>query len=288
MSIAERPALAMDLLFSPRGIEAVQTTVPDAAVSALRWLTHLGDGALLAAVAVLFYWWDRDGRRRGASLLGIGLGGLALSVGLKGLFARPRPEGIAVIAEVGYSFPSAHALGATVTWGALAVLLNVGTRRLRYALAGTVIVVVSLSRVVLGVHYPGDVLAGLGLGLVYLWIAFRFVGVKPARLFALALGIAAVGAVVGGGYRAPIAVGGTVGAAIGWRMVGSVHVSPSSPSVTAVGIGGISAGTATAMIAPVPTPSAVEAVGYGLLATAAVAAPLVAARLDDVLRKRRG
>ena len=206
MSLVARPVSTVELLFDPVGIEAVQRAVPETLVPVFRWLTHLGDGALLAAIAVLFYWWDRDEKQRGAAVLGVGLGGLALSVGLKGLFARPRPEGIATISEVGYSFPSAHALGATVTWGALAVALNAGSRRTRYALAGVVITSVSFSRVLLGVHYPGDVLAGVAIGLAYLWFAYRILGADPTRLFTLALGVAAIGAIAGGGYRAPTAV----------------------------------------------------------------------------------
>jgi undecaprenyl-diphosphatase len=86
---------------------------------------------------------------------------------LKDQFERPRPE----FADIdGFSFPSGHAFGAATVYGLLGlVILRVwaGSRR-RWLWAGLVwalIPLVGLSRIMLGVHYLSDVLAGISIGL---------------------------------------------------------------------------------------------------------------------------
>lgn len=94
---------------------------------------------------------------------------------LKGQFERSRPE----FADIdGYSFPSGHAFGSAVIYGmlALAVLRIWHGSRWRWVIAGgcwIFIGMVALSRPMLGVHYPSDVLAGTSLGLAwgFYWMA---------------------------------------------------------------------------------------------------------------------
>jgi undecaprenyl-diphosphatase len=94
---------------------------------------------------------------------------------LKGEFGRVRPP----FAELGDpSFPSGHAFGSAVTYGMLAlVVLRVwhGSRWRRVWAGGfwAFVGLVALSRPMLGVHYPSDVLAGvsLGLGWGFYWAA---------------------------------------------------------------------------------------------------------------------
>ncbi len=83
------------------------------------------------------------------------------SVGVKRVVRRPRPDDPRVRVHVGtpskLSFPSAHATSTTaaaVLFGAL----------LRKPLAAVLVPSMALSRMVLGVHYPTDVLAGSALG----------------------------------------------------------------------------------------------------------------------------
>ena len=190
--------------------------IPDAVVSAFGLLTYLGDTATIFVGLALLYWFGN--RQRGAYLLGLTLGGLALIVVLKGLFAFPRPPvELHAIVEQGYGFPSGHALGSTVFWGLLALTLDVGTSRQRYTTAAFLIVVVSLSRLVIGVHYLGDVLVGVLVGLIYIGVATRVVRGDPDRAFALA-GVVAVATVVTNGlsHDATMAVGGALGAWVAW------------------------------------------------------------------------
>lgn len=105
---------------------------------------------------------------------------LVLSVELSGLVTealkvaahRPRPS-TALVYATSWSFPSGHALGVSAAVMALTVVLLPRIRRDRWSwvIAGGVLIVlaVGFGRVVLNVHNPSDVLAGLAAG--YLWFA---------------------------------------------------------------------------------------------------------------------
>jgi membrane-associated phospholipid phosphatase len=124
---------------------------------------------LLAAVAFLVKGW-----RRGALLTVVTLAGAGLLNGLlKFSFARVRPASFFDYPLPGSpSFPSGHALYAASVFGGLAVLLTARIRNFLLQLAIWVIVIslillVGLSRVYLGVHYPSDVLAGYAIGIIW-------------------------------------------------------------------------------------------------------------------------
>ena len=85
------------------------------------------------------------------------------SIGVKRVVRRARPDHPSVEVRVGtpsrLSFPSAHATSTT----AAAVLYG---RLLRRPLVPVLVPPMALSRLVLGVHYPSDVVAGSALGAV--------------------------------------------------------------------------------------------------------------------------
>ena len=111
-------------------------------------------------------------RHRGAALfLFLSLaGGSIASTLLKQLFARPRPDLVAHADRVfTSSFPSAHAMVATVAWLTLAAITvrfvpRRSLRRFIMTMACIIAIIVGASRVYLGVHWPSDVLAGWAVG----------------------------------------------------------------------------------------------------------------------------
>lgn len=97
-------------------------------------------------------------------------GGMALTHFLKQGFDRPRPDLVSHgVIVTNASFPSGHATMAAVVYLTLGVLFarTLSRKRLRVyviGVSGVVAVLVGISRVYLGVHWPTDVLAGLALG----------------------------------------------------------------------------------------------------------------------------
>ena len=184
----------------------------------------------------------RDGlldRPSVAYLVALALGAAALTATLKGLTAHPRPPTVGVGADLlptslaplyeqatdtdGFALPSGHALGSTVIYGGLATVLGAGTARQRYAAVGVVVALVSLSRLVLGVHYLGDVLAGVVLGVAYLVVVDRLSGRGriASRAFSVATLVAAIAVLVGGAGAERLAIlGAALGARLAWELVG--------------------------------------------------------------------
>ena len=119
-------------------------------------------------------------RRYGAAIyavLSVGSGAL-LSQMLKQYYARPRPDLVDHLDAVHTaSFPSGHALVTTVAYLTLAAIVigYLETRRARayvLTIAVLVAVMVGVSRVYLGVHWPSDVAAGWALGAA--WASFSW------------------------------------------------------------------------------------------------------------------
>lgn len=226
------------------GLAAAAGDLPDAAVALAALVTQFGDTWFLFVLLVALYWLGDAApvgltRRRLAAVLALAIVASALVTGLKAGFGLPRPPGAgtaslaglpdaiapaveAAATDDGYGFPSGHALGSTVVFGALALAATAGSRTGRLVAAGVAAGLVSLSRVALGVHYLVDIVAGAALGVGVL------VGVVRADLVdrpeaALWVGVAAgLFAALAGGYaRDPMsALGAAVGARLAWSAVG--------------------------------------------------------------------
>ncbi|MDX3901555.1 MAG: phosphatase PAP2 family protein [Sphingobium sp.] len=111
---------------------------------------------ILAFAAILLTLFGRV--RVALWLVVVVLGGALLNLALKQVFAAPRPDLLPHLDIVHtYSFPSGHAAGNLILFGALAMA---GGRGAGWAAAIPCIVVIGISRVWLGVHWPNDVAAG--------------------------------------------------------------------------------------------------------------------------------
>jgi undecaprenyl-diphosphatase len=162
------PLLAADRDVSAEAERAVSDST--ALLQLAQAMTLLGDpvGITIAASVLALVLWRRGHSRLALYVVVARAGAIVLSQGLKHLVDRARPVFDAPVAEaLGASFPSGHALGSAVFWTTCAVLLAPRVRRPRLLLAGAVLVavLVSASRVLLGVHFLSDVTGGLLLGL---------------------------------------------------------------------------------------------------------------------------
>lgn len=158
-------------------IEWLQSHIGSAGISFISLLSMFGEELLLIMIVGFVYWsYDkRLGRTVGLSAIM----GIAWNTMAKNIVLRRRPyfdhkrikilrvvdpeADIYDIAAQGYSFPSGHSTNAATVFGALAV----GLRKRWMTIAAVVIILFTgFSRVVMGAHYPTDVMVGWTLGLV--------------------------------------------------------------------------------------------------------------------------
>lgn len=178
------PVSSLDVWLADR-VRAVRGS--DLAQASLFW-SHLHSQVALLVYAALFA--ALLARRRAWEwAAGVGLavpGAMLLNYGLKLAVQRTRPVlENPILALNTYSFPSGHTAGSTALYCMLAAYLAFrypGLRWLWRALAAAAILLVAYSRMALGVHYFGDVLAALlstgawlviCLGGVHAWHAAR-------------------------------------------------------------------------------------------------------------------
>ncbi len=154
-------------------IEALQSVGGPFADIFFKGVTFLGDEEFLLLLFPLLYWCLDAGLGTRLALLFLVSG--FLNYGLKDLFTQPRPfvlkPGLNIIEASGYGLPSGHAQTAFVIWGSLALTMK---KCWSWVIAGLLILLIGLSRIYLGVHFPTDVLAGWLLGALLLFAFSRF------------------------------------------------------------------------------------------------------------------
>ena len=177
----------------------------DGLTQVLAVLTRLADKYFLIAVCLILLILPRTRLSFGVPLSACALSAVTINSCIKHLICRPRPEVLHLVVENGYSFPSGHSITSMAFYG-LAIWLvwhnvsqpgstsvqpgsnasqpgvpAINPGRLHYdkhvAILLTVIlliplILVGLTRIYLGVHFPTDVLGGWCLGgfLVFVWI----------------------------------------------------------------------------------------------------------------------
>lgn len=134
--------------------------------------TGVGLGILVLIVATFLL--IRGHRRWATFLVVTAAGGGLLNHALKVVFARARPDmAEALWRSHSYSFPSGHAMGSLVVFGALVYVVMRASRSwpvrsAAVALGLCFVGAISISRIYLGVHWFSDIVAGLSAGLVWL------------------------------------------------------------------------------------------------------------------------
>ncbi|MDB6167754.1 MAG: hypothetical protein JWM88_618 [Verrucomicrobia bacterium] len=153
----------------------------------MKGISFVGSGDFLAPVATLlgvYLGWRRRWHRLLMLVLAVG-GGTLLNLAAKQAIQRHRPvlENPIVTLD-SYSFPSGHAMAATLFYGLLAVFAVIYLRRwaaklLVIHLTILVILLVGFSRIYLGAHYLSDVLGAIAAGAA--WLALIVTAVASYR-----------------------------------------------------------------------------------------------------------
>jgi membrane-associated phospholipid phosphatase len=146
-------------------------------------LSEIGSGFGMIPIALLVFGWAvlRRARRGWALWLFLTIAGGRLFVeGLKLAVRRDRPpvsDRLELVTS--WSFPSSHSAGTMMTCLAIAMLCG-GRRRMIAAALGAA-AAIGWTRVALGVHWPGDVMAGWGLGMLWVGMALRYAPAREVR-----------------------------------------------------------------------------------------------------------
>ena len=140
--------------------------------AAARILAEVGGGYVVTPLVVLtaaaLLWWGR-GRLALVLLVGNSVGRLLVEL-QKYELGRARPDlNPHLVTVYTLSFPSAHSANAVLTYVAMALMLpRTQEQRIRWLVPAAILAFcIGLSRVMLGVHWPSDVIAGWSFGLLW-------------------------------------------------------------------------------------------------------------------------
>ena len=160
---------ALLLVFRNSPSDPIGSAAVEASVMHISALGSTAVTALIVIIATLFF--ALAGRWRYAVLMIACATGTVIGMTLlKGLYSRPRPTVVTPLElPEGLSFPSGHSMISAALYLTLGVLIAraLPTRRLRVFAVATgafLTMIIGVSRVYLGVHYPTDVLAGWTAG----------------------------------------------------------------------------------------------------------------------------
>lgn len=180
-------------------VRSVQTAASPALTAFFRFLSLLGTEYFFLFALPVVYWCvdHRKGLRLGAFFLV----SAAVNAYLKVLFLQPRPydldPAVGMARETSYGLPSGHAQSSATFWGVLAPWIR---RPWGLVLALVLPLLIGLSRVYLGVHFPTDVFLGWSLGALFavshaVWgdALESLAGRMPGRLWIAAAAAAALG-----------------------------------------------------------------------------------------------
>lgn len=143
------------------------------------FVTRLGDWEILLSLPFFAAGWLLLQRRKRAAffLIGAVIAGRLLVMAQKMLLGRLRPEEHEHLVRVdSFAFPSGHAANSLIVYALLAVLLvqEAGRRRIALAAALLLSLLIGISRVLLGVHWPSDVIGGWCFGASWVIVSLEF------------------------------------------------------------------------------------------------------------------
>ncbi|HDR7735872.1 phosphatase PAP2 family protein [Bacillus cereus] len=167
-------------------VKGLQT---ESSLTFFSYFTKLGSAIGIAAtlvISLLVFWKKRYYAAMIVYPMGILITHL-VNKGIKEIVKRERPSLNKALDALGYSFPSGHAMLSIMTFGFLAYIIAANLKSIAgkcviTILMGIVILSIGLSRVILNVHYPTDILAGYCVGGILLVIAIYYHRLLTERL----------------------------------------------------------------------------------------------------------
>ncbi len=171
-------------------IDFIQGHISGSLTAFMNGVTFFGGKTwIISAVLILSIFFFFVKRRYSVYLLVTSATGSVLNILLKQLFQRERPDIYPLITVEGYSFPSGHSMGSFIFYISLAVVLSKWSKSklldsVIILLFAILIMLIGISRIYLGVHYPSDVIAGFcagGCWVIICSLALRYYEIRKAR-----------------------------------------------------------------------------------------------------------
>jgi Membrane-associated phospholipid phosphatase len=137
----------------------------------MKFISFVGSSSFLvpAISLIVIYLLYKKQFREIFMIISASLGSLGLNALIKNIIKRERPVEFFKAVETSYSFPSGHAMVAASLSFTIAYLLtrdkSIKTKKSAYLISSLYTVLMSFSRLYLGVHYPTDVIFGMFYGL---------------------------------------------------------------------------------------------------------------------------
>ncbi|MNI21098.1 putative undecaprenyl-diphosphatase YbjG [compost metagenome] len=177
-------------------ISVIQGLESPILTSIMKFFTFTGGGTpvvIVSLVVGLLLFKILHHRRELILFIWVVIGSSLLNDALKLIFHRARPELHRMIDVNGFSFPSGHSMAAFSLYGVMAFLLwrhtltSIG-RGVLIAFSVAMILMIGISRIYLGVHYPSDVLGGFLASGCWLSISIWFYQRYMENLFKVKYG----------------------------------------------------------------------------------------------------
>ncbi len=150
--------------------------------SVMKFITYFGESLTLIFLSVCLLVALKD-KKMAFSIVANLCFIASLNATLKLVVRRPRPMGLMLIDETGFSFPSGHSATAFAFYGLLIYLIYKNCRDKKLKIVATLffsvlILAIGSSRIYLGVHFASDVLGGFLFASIYLvlfiWVCHRY------------------------------------------------------------------------------------------------------------------
>lgn len=145
----------------------------------MKFFTWIGSGYVVVPIAVIGFsvlYFALHYRQQAFLLIVVIAGSVIFNTILKNYFKRERPEIYRILDANGFSFPSGHSMMAFALYAIIAYIAwrNVKTMTSRVALllfTAFMIIIIGVSRIYLGVHYPSDIIGGFTVSALWVTIA---------------------------------------------------------------------------------------------------------------------
>lgn len=140
-------------------------------------ITNIGGPLIILSICLVLLFLHTTRKKFGIPVTIAVVSSFLLNTILKNIFARPRPDVLRLVTENSYSFPSGHSMinASLYTILVLLILKNSSKKKRSVIISISLIILfllIGISRIYLGVHYLGDVLAGWTLGVLVSFIIY--------------------------------------------------------------------------------------------------------------------